>query len=125
MREGAIVRGSVGASGVWKGGGSAAEVGGKLRWIVEIEGWILRELNKMFSSGSKRAAEHWFVDEIYAKAQSVAARGTENVVAELIFLLIARDGERGDDGGELIVAESLESGSGVKICAERKRQRQA
>src|SRR4029077_9523324 len=34
-------------------------------------------------------------------------------------------GERRDDGGELIVAERFESGSGVKICAERKRQGQA
>ena len=49
----------------------------------------------------------------------------ENVVSELIFLLVAPNGEGRDDSSELIVAEGFEAGSGVKICAERKSQREA
>ena len=125
LREGAIACGGVRAGGVGKGGGSAVEISSELRGIVEIEGWILGELDEMFGGGGECAAQNRFVDEIDAKADGVTARAAKNVVAELIFLLIAFDGEGGDYSGELIVAESFESGSGMKICAERKRQCQA
>ena len=48
-----------------------------------------------------------------------------DVVAELIFLLIARDRKRGDDGRELVVSKGFETGRGVKICAERKSKSEA
>ena len=125
MREGAVTGGSVRASGVWELGGSAVEISSKLRGMVEIEGRILGELDEMFGGGGECAAQNRFVDEIDAKADGVTARAAKNVVAELIFLLIAFDGEGGDYSSELIVAESFESGSGMKIRAERKSQCQA
>ena len=100
---------------------AATEVGGKLRGIVEIEGRILRELDKMFGGGGERAAKNRFMDKIDAEAEGMAAGGAKNIVAELIFLLIAFGRKRGDDGSELIIAKSFESGSGVKIRAEGKR----
>jgi hypothetical protein len=93
LREGAVTGGSVRASGVWKGGGSAVEVGGELRGIVEIEGWVLGELYEMFSGGGERSAENGFLDEIDAEADGVAAGAAKNVIAELIFLLVALDRE--------------------------------
>jgi len=118
--KGAIAGGSVGASCIWKSGGGAIVVGGELRGISQIERGIFGELDEMFSGGSESAAKNRFVDEIYAEAKDVPAGSVRDIVAELIFLLIACDGESSDDGGELIVAEGFESGSGVKICAERK-----
>src|ERR1700688_2644770 len=55
----------------------------------------------------------------------MAAGSVRDVVAKLVFLLIAGDGKRGDDGSELVVAKSFETGCGVKICAERKSESQA
>src|SRR5258708_1495122 len=118
--EGAIAGGSVGANCVCEGGSGAIVVGGELRGIIEIEGWILGELDEMFSGRGKGAAKNGFVDEIKAKANVVGTGGKRDVVAELIFLLIAGDGKSGDDRGELIVAKSFKSRGGVKICAERK-----
>ena len=125
LGEGAVAGIGVVAGGIGKSGGSAIEVGGELRGIVEIEGWILGELDEMFGGGSQCAAQDRFVNEIYAEANGVAAGSVRNIIAELIFLLIACDGECGDDSGELVVAKSFESGSGVKICAERKCESQA
>ena len=65
------------------------------------------------------------MNKIYAEANCVSSGGAKNVIAKLIFLLVANDGECGNFSGELIVAERFESGSGVKICAERKGQREA
>src|SRR5579864_5439924 len=41
-----------------------------------------------------------------------------HVVPELVFLLVARDGERGDGSGELIVAKGFAAGGSEKICGE-------
>src|SRR5207245_5061356 len=67
-----------------------------------------------FEAAGKRAAKERFVDEIDAEADGVGTGSAGNVVAELIFLLVAVDGKGGDGGGELIVAESFEAGSGQK-----------
>ena len=66
LREGAVTGGSVRASRVGKRGGSAVEIGGELRGIVEIEGWLLGELDEMFLGGGEGAAQNRFVDEIDA-----------------------------------------------------------
>ena len=58
------------------------------------------------------------MDEIGAEADGVGTGSAGNVVAELIFLLVAVDGKGGDGGGELIVAESFEAGSGQKTDGE-------
>src|SRR5882762_1753752 len=125
LGESAIAGGSIGANGVCKGCSGAIVVGGELRGTVEIEGWILGELDEMFSGGGEGAAKNGFMNEVDAKSNLMAARIMGDIVAELIFLLVACDGKRGDDGGELIVAKSFESRGGVKICAERKSQSEA
>ena len=52
------------------------------------------------------------MNEIDAEAQGMSAAGMREVVAELIFLLVARDGKRGDRGGELVVAKGFAAGGG-------------
>src|ERR1700676_4029553 len=48
----------------------------------------------------------------------MSAAGMRQVVAELIFLLVARDGKSGDGSGELIVTKSFAAGGGKKIGGE-------
>ena len=64
-----------------------------------------------FRVARQRAAQHRFVDEIDAESRGVAAGGVRDVVAELIFFLVAQHGKRGDGRDELIVAESFEAGN--------------
>src|SRR5260370_36675720 len=71
-----------------------------------------------FEVAGKRDAKNRFVNEIDAEADGVGTGGAGNVVAELIFLLVALDGKGGDGGGELIVAESFEAGSSQKTDGE-------
>ena len=42
------------------------------------------------------------------------------IVAELVFVLIAQGGEKSDGSGKLIVAECLEAGDGQRCHAEGK-----
>ena len=42
------------------------------------------------------------------------------VVAKLVFVLIAQVGEKSDGSGELVVAKSFEAGDGQRRHAERK-----
>ena len=49
------------------------------------------------------------MDEIEAVSECVRATRMRNVVAKLIFLLVALDGKRGDGGDELIVAERFQA----------------
>ena len=95
-------------------------IGDKLSGVGEIEGRILGELDEVFGRGRERAAKDGFVDEIDAEAKYVAAGRSKNVVAKLVFLLIANHWKSGNFRGELIVAERFEAGSGVKIRAEGK-----
>lgn len=125
LRKGAIAGFGVIASSIGKSSASAIVIGDELRWIGQIESRILSELDEVFGGGSERAAKNRFVNEVYAEADGVAPGRAENVVSELVFLLIANDGERGNFRGELIVTESFETGGGVKIRAERKSKRKA
>ena len=65
------------------------------------------------------------MDEVHSKAHCVTPRGSRNVVAELVFLLVALNGERGNGGGKLIVAEGLKAGSREEAHGEGKIQRLA
>src|SRR6202795_1085444 len=51
LGEGAVAGGGVGALCIWKRNGGATGVGGELRGIVEIEGWIFGELDQVFRGG--------------------------------------------------------------------------
>ena len=74
---------------------------------------MFRILDEGFGVAGERAAEHGFVDEINSEARGVLAHAVRNVVVELIFLLVAKDGKRGDGGDELIVAKGFEAGNGA------------
>jgi hypothetical protein len=50
------------------------------------------------------------------------ARNVAQVVAHLVFVLIAQVREKGDGSGELVVAESLKAGDGQRGHAEGKLQ---
>ncbi len=82
-------------------------------------------MDQSFRVACQRAAQHGFVDEIDAEARGVLADGVSNVVAELVFLLVAQNWERGDGGDELIVTESFEAGNGAVGGAEGKGERVA
>ena len=65
------------------------------------------------------------MDEIHPEARRMASGSVRDVVTDLIFFLIAQDRKRGDGRDELVVAESFESGNGLRSGAEGKGQRKA
>jgi hypothetical protein len=117
LREAAIADGSESAA--------RGDVGSELRGIGEIKRRVLRERDKRFRCGGEGAAQNRLVNEIDSETRGVVADGVADVVAKLIFFLVARDGERGDRGNELIVAERFEPGDGASRGAEGKREREA
>ena len=66
------------------------------------------------------AAQHRLVNEVDSELERMVAHNVAQVVAKLVFVLIAQVGEKSDRSGELIVAESLEAGDGERRHAEGK-----
>src|SRR5208282_4118696 len=66
----------------------------------------------------ERAAEHRLVNEVDSELERMVMHHMAQVVAELIFVLVAEVREKSDRGGELIVAEGLEPGNGERRHAE-------
>src|SRR6516225_5347230 len=62
------------------------------------------------------------MDEVHAEAWRMPAGNVDRVVSELVFFLVAQYGEGGDGRYKLVVAESLEAGSGQGCGAEGKSQ---
>src|SRR5947208_13402755 len=93
--------------------------------IRDIETRILQVSENGLTVAGKLAAQDRLVDEVHSKAHCVTPRGSRNVVAELVFLLVALNGERGNGGGKLIVAEGLKAGSREEAHGEGKSQRLA
>ena len=60
------------------------------------------------------------MDEVDPELERMVAHNVAQIVAELVFILIAQVGEEGDGSGELIVAESFEAGDGQRRHAEGK-----
>src|ERR1035441_1409624 len=65
------------------------------------------------------------MNEVDAELGSVPAHRSAYVVTELIFHLVADDGERRDGGHKLVVAVGFESRDGLGGGAERKCQRKS
>src|SRR5260370_18627432 len=76
-----------------------------------VETRIFRIGQNGFRSGGKRAAEQRFVNKVDAQARGVAAAYMTDVIAKLIFFLVAQDGKSGDGSDELIVTEGFEAGN--------------
>src|SRR5271168_3814018 len=62
------------------------------------------------------------MDEIDPQAKFMSAGCVRQVITQLIFFLIAQNGERGDRGNELIVAERFQARGRRRGGTERKRQ---
>src|ERR1035441_1821847 len=62
------------------------------------------------------------MNKVDSELERVTARYVAQVVAELVFLLIAQVGEKSDWRGELVVAERFETGDSQRRYAERKLQ---
>src|SRR5260370_39814966 len=63
------------------------------------------------------------MNEINAKVQGVRAGEMADVIAELIFFLVAQDGKCGDGSDELVVAKGLQARNGAARGSEREIQR--
>src|SRR2546429_5909369 len=79
--------------------------------IRDIETRILQVSENGLTVAGKLAAQDRLVDEVHSKAHCVTPRGSRNVVAELGFLLVALNGERGNGGGQNIFAARLQGRS--------------
>ena len=60
------------------------------------------------------------MNEVDSELERMVTHNVAQVVAELVFVLIAQVGEKGDGSGKLIVAECLKAGNGQRRHAERK-----
>src|SRR5271165_3178958 len=98
----------------------AAEVDPGLFGVAEIVAWILWRSVQAFWRSSQSATEHRFMDEINPEARSVPAGGVGDVVAKLIFFLIAQNGKRRDGRNEQIVAVRFVSGNRAGGDGKRK-----
>src|SRR5260370_11774959 len=92
---------------------SAAQIEIKLRGIRGIEAGILRIIEHRFGGGGEGAAEGRLMNGIDAEPERMRASHVTYVVANLIFFLVAPDGECSDWSDELIVAERFEAGDGA------------
>src|SRR5580700_3833080 len=127
LRKGAVARRSITAAGavrsryaetLWNEGSEHPRV------LYIIDG-VIDVLSKSLRRRRKRSTEHGFVDEVQSKLERMASRGVAQVVADLVFALIAQVGEKSDGSGELVVAKSFEAGNRERCGAEGKRQREA
>src|SRR5208282_2300596 len=87
---------------------------------IDVAIWIGGVGGKLLRRRGKRAAQHWFVNEVDPELEGVGSHHVAQVVAELVFVLIAQVGEKSDGSGELIVAEGLKAGDGQRGHAEGK-----
>ncbi len=60
------------------------------------------------------------MNEVDPELERMVTYNVAQVVAELVFVLIAQVGEKSDRSGKLIVAECLEAGDGQRGHAEGK-----
>ena len=93
----------------------AGHDGRKLALMIgQIEAWILRRRVDILGSGGQGAAKNRLVNKVDAKARCMPAVDVTDVIAELIFFLIAQNGKSGNRSEKLIVAESLYGGDGAQ-----------
>src|SRR5260370_31912547 len=86
-------------------GGTEIKEGG----IRGIETRIFRIGQNGFRSGGKSAAEQRVVNKGGAQARGGAAAYMADVIAKLIFFLLAHDGKSRDGSDELLLTEAFEA----------------
>ena len=102
-----------------------SDVGGELCGMDKVKRGIFRKCDERFWVGGQGAAEHRLVNEVHSKPRGVMTGCVRDVVAKLVFLLIAQDWERGNGGDELIVTEGFETGDGAGRGAKWKSERES
>src|SRR5208283_4470768 len=80
--------------------------------VLHIVGWVVDVLSESLSSGCKGATEHGFMNKVDAKLKGVATHDMAEVVADLVFVLVAEVGEKRDGSGKLVVAKGFKAGDG-------------
>src|ERR1700720_1655271 len=80
--------------------------------------WILL---KFILRRRKGAAQPRFVNKVDSKFHRVISCNMADVVAELIFILIAQGRKQSDGSGKLIVAEGFKAGDGQGSRTEGER----
>src|SRR2546430_17607986 len=103
LRKAAIAGGSKGGEGtrgirrLVRGiVGIAGHDGRELALMIgQIEARILRRRGDILGSGGQGGAKHPFVNKGEAKARGMATRDMPEVIAELLFFLIAQNGKTG------------------------------
>src|SRR6266481_2020726 len=86
---------------------------------------VVDVLNEGLVRGCERPAQHRLMDEVHAELERMITSSPAQVVASLVFLLIAQGRKQSDWSGELVVAEGFEAGDGQRSRTEGKRQREA
>ena len=81
-------------------------------------------MDELLGGRGEGAAQNRFVDEVDSEPERVTSCNMAQIVTQLVFLLVAQIGEKSDGGGELVVAEGLESGDGQRGGTEGKRERE-
>src|SRR6267378_2626762 len=122
LREAAIATRSKRGEGTWgirrlvcRIVGIAGHDGGKLALMIgQIEARILRRRVDILGGGGQGTAENRFVNKVEAKARRVSSADVTDVIAKLIFFLVAQNRKGGNRCEELIVAESLYAGDGAQ-----------
>src|SRR5215468_1368622 len=103
LRKAAIARGSLGARDV-SGRRRATRVKGKRPRVLQVNARIIRVLQKTLSRPRKRPAQYRLMNQADPEYRRMLPRRMAQVVAELIFLLIAQHRKRRNRRLELIVA---------------------
>src|ERR1700682_149482 len=97
----------------------------KLRFVGGVNIGVIGIDDELFRRGRECPAQHRLMDEVHAELERMITRSPAQVVAHLVFLLIAERRKQSDWGGELVVAEGFEAGDGQGSRTEGKRQREA
>src|ERR1700674_5604823 len=128
LREAAVARGSKVAarsirwsprSTLW----AEVELAGVAGICIVVR--VVDVLNEGLVRGRERPAQHRLMDEVHAELERMITGSPAQVVAHLVFVLIAQRRKQSDRGGELVVAESFKAGDGQRGRTEGKRQREA
>jgi len=75
------------------------------RPVRDIEAWVFRKVEQSLRVIGDPAAQLWLMDEVDSEARRVRSAGAGHIITELIFLLVAINRERGNAGGELVIAK--------------------
>src|SRR5208283_2034050 len=115
LRESAVAgrSGSGLAVGAVKGR-QAVQLGGELIGISQIVGRVLGEDVERLWCSRKRATQHRLMNEVHAELRRVPAFRSAHVVLELVFLLVAQDGERRNWRDKLVVPIGLKAGDSFR-----------